>query len=85
MCDTKIVHDFADITSTYQLAYCFPVIENNERNRLPLFGMKTHLPILVPNFFPFESYTLEHSGRRIAPLFRNNVASIDSPSIKECK
>lgn len=86
MCDMKIVHDFANVTSMYQLAYCFTVIENNERNRLPVFGMKTHLPVLVPNFFPFESYTLEQSGRRITPLFRNNVMSIDSQQlVKECK
>ncbi|KAL0124157.1 hypothetical protein PUN28_006173 [Cardiocondyla obscurior] len=80
MCDTKIIHDFADITSTYQLAYCFAIIENNERNGLPIFGVKTHLPVLVPNFFPFESYTLERSGQRIIPLFRNSVTSLDNQS-----
>ncbi|XP_011155853.1 RNA polymerase I-specific transcription initiation factor RRN3 [Solenopsis invicta] len=85
MCDTKVVHDFADITSMYQLAYCYAIIENNERNRLPIFGMKNELPVLVPNFFPFESYTLEHSGRRIAPLFYNNVAIIEDQSNKKCK
>ncbi|XP_071581207.1 RNA polymerase I-specific transcription initiation factor RRN3 isoform X1 [Temnothorax nylanderi] len=85
MCDTKIVRDFADITSTYQLAYCYAVIENNERNRLPIFGMKSYSPVLVLNFFPFESYTLEHSRRRIAPLFRNTVASIDSQFVEKCK
>ncbi|XP_012524208.2 RNA polymerase I-specific transcription initiation factor RRN3 [Monomorium pharaonis] len=77
MCDIKIVRDFADITSMYQLAYCYAIIENNERNQLPIFGMQTPLPVVVPNFFPFESYTLEHSGRRITPLFRNNVTNID--------
>ncbi|KAL6254420.1 hypothetical protein P5V15_014468 [Pogonomyrmex californicus] len=81
MCDAKIIHDFADITSTYQLAYCYTVIENNERNQLPVFGMKTHMPVLVPNYFPFESYTLEHSGRRIAPLFCNNT-TVDNQSVK---
>ncbi|XP_011858498.1 PREDICTED: RNA polymerase I-specific transcription initiation factor RRN3 [Vollenhovia emeryi] len=85
MCDTKIVRDFADITSTYQLAYCFAVIEDNERNQLPIFGVKTHLPVLVSNFFPFESYTLEHSGHRITPFLRNNVANVNSRSVRECK
>jgi len=85
MCDVKIVRALADITRTYQLAYCDAVIKNNERNQLPMFGIKTNLPVLVPNFFPFESYTLEHSGRRIAPLFCNNVSSIDYQSVKKCE
>ena len=82
MCNTEIVHSFADITSTYQLAYCYTIIENNERNQLPIFGMKTHLPVLVSNFFPFESYTLQHSGQRIVSLFHSNVADADSRSTK---
>ncbi|XP_029663030.1 RNA polymerase I-specific transcription initiation factor RRN3 isoform X3 [Formica exsecta] len=77
MCNTKIVHSFADITSTYQLAYCYTIIENNERNQMPIFGMKTHLPVLVSNFFPFESYTLQHSRQRIVSLFHSNVADTD--------
>lgn len=72
MCDTKIVCAFADITFTYQLAYCHTVIENNKRNQLPTFGIRTRLAISVPHFFPFESYTLEYSGQKITPLFRNN-------------
>lgn len=77
MCNTKIVHSFAEITSTYQLAYCYTIIENNERNQLPIFGMKSHLPVLVSNFFPFESYTLQHSRQRIVSLFHSNVADTD--------
>ncbi|KYN17466.1 RNA polymerase I-specific transcription initiation factor RRN3 [Trachymyrmex cornetzi] len=85
MCDTKIVHAFAQTTRTYGLAYCDSVIEYNERNQLPIFGMESHLPVLIPNFFPFESYTLEHSGRRIAPLFYNNRANIDCRSVNKCE
>jgi len=77
ICDNKIVHSFADITRTYQLAYCDTVIENNERNQLPIFGMKTHLPLLISNFFPFESYTLQYSGqKRILPLFHSNMTNV---------
>ncbi|EGI57994.1 RNA polymerase I-specific transcription initiation factor RRN3 [Acromyrmex echinatior] len=85
MCDTKIVHAFAQTTRTYGLAYCDSVIEYNERNQLPIFGMDSHLPVLIPNFFPFESYTLEHSGRRITPLFYNNMANIDCRSVNKCE
>ncbi|KAG5330989.1 RRN3 factor, partial [Acromyrmex heyeri] len=85
MCNTKIVHAFAQTTRTYGLAYCDSVIEYNERNQLPIFGMDSHLPVLIPNFFPFESYTLEHSGRRITPLFYNNMANIDCRSVNKCE
>lgn len=81
MCNTKIVQNFADITNMYQLAYCYTIIENNERNQLPIFGVKTHLPILVSNCFPFESYTLQHSRQRIVSLFHSNVADADSKKI----
>ncbi|GAB1863019.1 RNA polymerase I-specific transcription initiation factor RRN3 [Camponotus japonicus] len=82
ICSSEIVHSFADITSTYQLAYCYTIIENNERNQLPIFGMKTHLPVLISSFFPFESYTLQHSRQRIVSLFHSNVVEVDSRSIK---
>lgn len=82
ICNSEIVHSFADITSTYQLAYCYTIIENNERNQLPIFGMKTHLPVLISSFFPFESYTLQHSRQRIVSLFHSNVVEVDSRSIK---
>ncbi|KAL6423028.1 hypothetical protein ACFW04_010482 [Cataglyphis niger] len=82
ICNSKIVHSFADITNRYQLAYCCVIIENNERNQLPIFGMKTHLPVLLSNFFPFESYTLQHSRQRIVSLFHSNVADADNRSIK---
>lgn len=82
MCNNEIVHSFADITSTYQLAYCYTIIENNERNQLPIFGMKTHLPVLVSSFFPFDSYTLQYSRQRIVSLFHSNVVDVDDRSIK---
>ncbi|XP_050453015.1 RNA polymerase I-specific transcription initiation factor RRN3-like isoform X1 [Cataglyphis hispanica] len=83
ICNSKIVYSFAKITNTYQLAYCYTRIENNERNQLPTFGMKTHLPVLLSNFFLFESYTLHHSRPRIVSLFHSNVANVDSRSIKK--
>lgn len=82
MCNSEIAYSFADITSTYQLAYCYTIIETNERNQLPIFGMKTHLPVLISSFFPFESYALQHSRQRIVSLFHSNVVKVDSRSIK---
>lgn len=75
ICDSKIVQSFADITSMYQLAYCYTVIENNERSQLPIFGIQTRLSLSISNFFPFESYNLQYSGQRILPLFRSNIVN----------
>lgn len=80
MCNAEIVHNFAEITNTYQLAYCYVIIENNARTQLS-FGNETH-SVLIPNFFPFKSYTLQYSGQRIIPLFYENVTGPDSRSSK---
>lgn len=84
VCDSEIVHNFADITKTYQLAYCYAIIESNTRSRLPVLGEEIHSSILIPNFFPFESYKLQYSGNRILPLMYDNVACADRQSVKKC-
>ncbi|EFN78860.1 RNA polymerase I-specific transcription initiation factor RRN3, partial [Harpegnathos saltator] len=75
VCNGKIVRSFADITKMYQLAYCDAIIEDNTRKQLPIFGEEE---LLLPDFFPFESYTLEHSRHWIAPLLNNNVCMTDA-------
>ncbi|CAK9818627.1 RNA polymerase I-specific transcription initiation factor RRN3 [Anthophora plagiata] len=74
-CHPEIVHNFAEITRMYQLAYCYTIIENNTRNQLPLFNDKNVTQSTVENFFPFNSYTLQRSGHRITSLLRHNASS----------
>ncbi|CAK9803980.1 RNA polymerase I-specific transcription initiation factor RRN3 [Anthophora quadrimaculata] len=74
-CHPEIVHNFAEITRMYQLAYCYTIIENNTRNQLPLFNNKNVTTSTVENFFPFNSYTLQRSGHRITSLLRHNASS----------
>ncbi|XP_017886626.1 RNA polymerase I-specific transcription initiation factor RRN3 [Ceratina calcarata] len=74
-CHPEIVHNFAEVTRIYQLAYCYTIIENNTRNQLPLFNTKKSIPTTVENFFPFSSYMLQRSGHRIIPLLRDNISS----------
>ncbi|KOC62808.1 RNA polymerase I-specific transcription initiation factor RRN3 [Habropoda laboriosa] len=74
-CHPDIVHNFAEITRMYQLAYCYTIIENNTRNQLPIFDSKNSTISIVENFFPFNSYTLPRSGQRIISLLRHNVSS----------
>lgn len=74
-CDPEIVHNFAEITRMYQLAYCYTIIENNTRNQLPLFDSKRGTTPTIQNFFPFNFYMLQRSGQRITPMLRDNVSS----------
>lgn len=69
-CNPDVVNNFAEVTSTYQLAYCYAIIENNTRSQLPVFnsGHTTRLD----SFFPFSSYTLQFSKKRLMPFFNEN-------------
>lgn len=74
-CHPEILHNFAEITRTYQLAYCYTIIENNTRSQLPIFNSNKAASTTVENFFPFSSYTLQQSSQRLIPLFRDNVTN----------
>ncbi|XP_076636521.1 RNA polymerase I-specific transcription initiation factor RRN3 homolog Tif-IA [Colletes latitarsis] len=75
VCHPEVVHNFAEITRMYQLAYCYTIIENNTRSQLPIFGSEKTVTITAENFFPFSSYTLHRSGQQLISLFRDNVTS----------
>ncbi|XP_012137298.2 RNA polymerase I-specific transcription initiation factor RRN3 homolog Tif-IA isoform X1 [Megachile rotundata] len=72
-CHSEIVHNFAEFTRMYQLAYCYTIIENNTRNQLPIYNDDKIVTTTVENFFPFSIYTLKRSGHRIIPLCRENI------------
>lgn len=74
-CHPEIVHNFAEITRMYQLAYCYTIIESNTRSQLPIFNGKKTVTPTVENFLPITSYTLRRSGQRLTPLFRDNITS----------
>ncbi|XP_029034108.2 RNA polymerase I-specific transcription initiation factor RRN3 [Osmia bicornis bicornis] len=82
-CHPEIVHNFAEITRMYQLAYCYTIIENNTRSQLPLFNSNKTVTTTVENFFPFSSYTLKRSGQRLIPLCHENITSSEYKSISE--
>lgn len=75
VCHPEIMHNFAEITRIYQLAYCYTIIENNTRNQLPLFDSKKGTTSTIENFFPFSFYMLQRSGQRMIPILRDNVNS----------
>ncbi|XP_078033044.1 RNA polymerase I-specific transcription initiation factor RRN3 homolog Tif-IA isoform X1 [Augochlora pura] len=86
-CHPEILHSFAEITRMYQLAYCYTIIENNTRSQLPIFNSHKATLTTMENFFPFSSYTLQRSSKKLISLFRDNVTKSNeyrtSPQYKE--
>jgi len=75
MCESQIVQNFAEITNAYQLAYCYTVVENNQRNELSILDVGQYEFVSLINVLPFEFYALQHSGQKIVPLVRYNDAN----------
>lgn len=85
-CHPEIVQNFAVVTRTYQLAYCFTIIENNARMNLPVVHMNEEgltqgisEKEIFDNFFPFDSYVLKRSSVFISPGYRE----INTPELKD--
>jgi len=72
MCESQIVQNFAEITNAYQLAYCYTVVENNQRSQLSIFEKGHHEFVSLIDVFPFEFYALQDSGQKIISLVRYN-------------
>lgn len=76
VCLPVIVTNFAAIARSFQLAYCYAIMERNARSTLPtvyqdssglMSGIShTHLD----EFFPFDPYLLKRSKAFIDPLYR---------------
>ncbi|KAM6905409.1 RNA polymerase I-specific transcription initiation factor RRN3 [Xenentodon cancila] len=74
VCLPSVTTMFAAITRKYQVAFCYTIIERNNRNILPVVrnsaggdGVSTNTNPL-DSFFPFDPYLLKRSGRLIEPL-----------------
>ncbi|KAF7267870.1 RNA polymerase I-specific transcription initiation factor RRN3 homolog Tif-IA [Rhynchophorus ferrugineus] len=76
VCQPAVVKNFAAVTRQYQLAYCYTVIDHNERNNLPTIhqdgkGARLISDNLLTDFFPFDPYILEQSSRKVQPHYRD--------------
>ncbi|KAK4875405.1 hypothetical protein RN001_011827 [Aquatica leii] len=74
VCQPAIVQNFASVARTYQLAYCYAVIEHNSRNVIPTIYQDEKGSVMVSNntldsFFPFDPYILKKSKEIIEPLY----------------
>ncbi|PSN29624.1 hypothetical protein C0J52_27788, partial [Blattella germanica] len=64
VCLPVVVQNFAAVTRTYQLAYCYAVMEHNARNTLPVVhqdfkgGFHAKDTYWLETFFPFDPFVL---------------------------
>ncbi|XP_063983802.1 RNA polymerase I-specific transcription initiation factor RRN3 [Diachasmimorpha longicaudata] len=69
MCVPVVVQHFAAVTRTYQLAYCYTVMEHNARTNLPVIETSNRLTSWLDTFFPFDPYILPKSSSMISPIY----------------
>ncbi|XP_060696092.1 RNA polymerase I-specific transcription initiation factor RRN3 [Hemiscyllium ocellatum] len=76
VCLPSVVNLFAAITRKYQLAFCYTVIERNNRQLIPVVKSSTggHLIQICTNpldsFFPFDPYILKRSKKIFDGIYR---------------
>ncbi|KAM6965799.1 RNA polymerase I-specific transcription initiation factor RRN3 isoform 1-T1 [Tautogolabrus adspersus] len=76
VCLPSVTSMFAAVTRKYQVAFCYTIIERNNRNVLPVVRSSAGGDSLTTNtnpldsFFPFDPYLLRRSGQLIEPLYQ---------------
>lgn len=75
-CQSAVLQNFAAVTRTYQLVYCYSIIEHNTRNIIPTIYHDEKGAEVVSNntldlFFPFDPYLLKRSGGKIKEYYRD--------------
>ncbi|XP_072337912.1 RNA polymerase I-specific transcription initiation factor RRN3 [Scyliorhinus torazame] len=76
VCLPSVVNLFAAITRKYQLAFCYTIIERNNRQHIPVVRSSTggDLVQICTNpldcFFPFDPYILKRSKKMFDGIYR---------------
>uniref|UniRef100_A0A8C5GW83 RRN3 homolog, RNA polymerase I transcription factor n=2 Tax=Gouania willdenowi TaxID=441366 RepID=A0A8C5GW83_GOUWI len=76
VCLPAVTNLFAAVTRKYQVAFCYTIIERNNRHMLPVVRSSTGGDRVSANtnpldsFFPFDPYLLKRSGQLIEPLYQ---------------
>nr|CAD7262599.1 unnamed protein product [Timema shepardi] len=90
VCLPVVVRNFAAVTRTYQLAYCYTIIEHNSRNSMPIIHTDdkgvaiARSTVFLDTFFPFDPYLLEKQVDMISFAKLTSVSSKDiSPFYRE--
>lgn len=74
-CLPAVVRNFASVARNYQLAYCYTIIEKNNRMQLQMVSLNPAHAILstknaLDSFFPYDPYLLIRSSKYIIPVYR---------------
>jgi RNA polymerase I-specific transcription initiation factor RRN3 len=75
VCMPVVAQNFAAVTRTYQLAYCYTVLEHNARFNMPVIYQDhrgyaiTRESTLLDTFFPFDPFVLCRCGHFIKPIY----------------
>ncbi|XP_012272863.1 RNA polymerase I-specific transcription initiation factor RRN3 [Orussus abietinus] len=80
VCQPAVIQNFAAVTRTYQLAYCYTVIERNSRSNLPVLQNSNRLSTWLDTFFPFDPYALRLSSHRIISVYIHYQGSVNVES-----
>lgn len=84
-CIAPVVQNFAAVTRTYQLCYCYAIMEHNARNSQTVVykdsnGQLVILEKCLQSYFPFDPYLLRRSKTKIVSLY-GQYQSL--PAVKE--
>lgn len=82
VCQPSIVQSFATVTRNYQLAYCYTIIERNNRMHIPVLGYNPECLLQQLEFFPFDPYLLPLSRPAVTPNyydFEISSAAVSDP------
>ena len=61
MCSPAVVNNFAVVTRRFQLVYCYTIIMNNKRLKLPSVSLdrQSGFQDQIIQLFPFDPYMLK--------------------------
>jgi len=89
VCLPVVAQNFAAVTRTYQLAYCYTVLEHNARFNMPVIYQDhrgyaiTKESTLLDTFFPFDPFVLCRCGHFIKPIYHSYENSEEETVLNE--
>ncbi|KAI9138892.1 RNA polymerase I-specific transcription initiation factor RRN3 [Paraphysoderma sedebokerense] len=82
ICSSSVVSEFARITHSLDILYCYSIIERNKRIYLPTSAYSKFGTSSLDSFFPFDPYRLPKSSKNVTSLY-NEWAGDDESEICE--
>lgn len=85
VCHNDIATIFASVTKSHQLVYCQTILERNARHRLAtVYSNEIAMPDQTLDIInPFDAYLLKKSGKRISPIYLQQLPPDEESDIGE--